>query len=125
MNAQNEVKQTVSIIVAPEGVDLETAERIRSRFYTNMAENGEAAPSCDLTLRLDAEGLSLLSEGQMLKGDFVRLLPRLKWNNLSKELLVRAARIKDHTHTLTAIDATAGLGEDSLLLAAAGPVPPT
>ena len=85
-----------------------------------MAENGEAAPSCDLTLRLDAEGLSLLSEGQMLKGDFVRLLPRLKWNNLSKELLVRAARIKDHTHTLTAIDATAGLGEDSLLLAAAG-----
>ena len=48
------------------------------------------------------------------------MLPRLKQNNLSKELLVKAAKIKDPDHPLIAVDATAGLGEDSILLAAAG-----
>lgn len=64
------------------------------------------------------EGLALVSEGQVLLGDFTRLLPRLK--RLQTELLVKAAKIKNPEGELTAVDATAGLGEDSLLLAAAG-----
>jgi len=71
-------------------------------------------------LRRDEEGLALVSEGLALRGDFTRLIPRLKRNNLSKELLVRAAKIKGAGGELTAVDATAGLGEDSLILAAAG-----
>ena len=57
-----------------------------------------------------------------IRGDLVRLLPRLKPGRLQRELLVRAARIKDPRMPgrPTAVDATAGLGEDSLLLAAAG-----
>ncbi|MBP3894191.1 MAG: class I SAM-dependent methyltransferase [Atopobiaceae bacterium] len=47
------------------------------------------------------------------------MLPRLRQPNLSRELLVRAARVKGVAHPM-AVDATAGLGEDSLLLAAAG-----
>ena len=39
---------------------------------------------------------------------------------MSKELLARAAKIKDAEKPLVALDATAGLGEDSLILAAAG-----
>lgn len=74
----------------------------------------------DLSLKFDENGLALVSDGQVLRGDFTRMLPRLKNNNLSQELLVRAARIKDPQAPLTAIDATAGMGEDSLLLAAAG-----
>ena len=79
-----------------------------------MSDNNE------LTLQRDADGLYLESDGQVLRGDFTRMLPRLKQGRLSGELLVKAAKIKNADHPLTAIDATAGMGEDSLLLAAAG-----
>ena len=71
-------------------------------------------------LRLDETGLSLCdADGLTIRGDFSKLLPRLKPNNLNGELLVKAARIKGNDAPI-AVDATAGLGEDSLLLAAAG-----
>lgn len=76
--------------------------------------------SSELILQQTENGLALISDGQELRGDFTRMLPRLKANNLSQELLVRAAKIKDPAGPLTAIDGTAGLGDDSLLLAAAG-----
>lgn len=41
-------------------------------------------------------------------------------NNLNRELLVKAAKRKNYNYTPVVVDATAGLGEDSLLLAAAG-----
>ena len=63
-----------------------------------------------LVLNRDENGLSLHWEDQVLRGDFTRMLPRLKNNNLSKELLVKAAKIKDSDHPLMAVDATAGLG---------------
>ena len=110
---------------------------------------GEALPVAEgLTLQRDENGLFLESDGQILRGDFTRMLPRIKASNLSSELLVKAAKIKaakaavsapsasaapvlaaastagsvsiPAATPLTAIDATAGLGEDSLLLAAAG-----
>lgn len=54
-----------------------------------------------------------------LCGDFTRMLPRLRQGRLQQELLVRAARMRGVDEP-TAVDCTAGLGEDSLLLAAAG-----
>lgn len=72
-----------------------------------------------LELRQDEHGLALVGDGMELRGDFSRLLPRLRHDRVGRELLVRAARIKGLAHP-TVIDATAGLGEDSLLLAAAG-----
>lgn len=54
-----------------------------------------------------------------LRGDFSRMLPRLRQGRLQQELLVKAARIKG-AEAPTAVDCTAGLGEDSLLLAAVG-----
>ena len=74
----------------------------------------------ELTLVRDEEGLALVGEGQMLRGDFTRMLPRIKAGRLNSELLVKAAKIKKAEGELNAVDATAGLGEDSLLLAAAG-----
>ncbi len=47
------------------------------------------------------------------------MLPRLRQDRLHRELLVRAARVRG-ADAPTAVDATAGLGEDALLLAAAG-----
>ena len=66
------------------------------------------------------KGLTLVGDGMELRGDFTGMIRRLKQNNLSRELLVRTAKIKGKQGNLTAIDATAGLGEDALLLAAAG-----
>lgn len=70
-------------------------------------------------LRRDADGLALVGDGMVLRADLSRLLPRLRPDRLGRELLVRAARVRG-VEAPTAIDATAGLGEDSLLLAAAG-----
>ena len=73
-----------------------------------------------VVLRRDEMGVALVGDGMELRGDFSRMRARLKPANLRRELLVRAARIKGVGEAPTAIDATAGLGEDSLLLAAAG-----
>ncbi|MDO4891637.1 MAG: class I SAM-dependent methyltransferase [Coriobacteriaceae bacterium] len=66
------------------------------------------------------QGLALVDGDQVLRADFTRMLGRLRPQNLSRELLVRAARVRGEDGRLRAVDATAGLGEDSLLLAAAG-----
>lgn len=71
-------------------------------------------------LREDEQGLALVSDGLVLRCDFVRMLPRLRKGNLQRELLVRAARVCGVDGPLRVVDATAGLGEDALLLAAAG-----
>lgn len=104
--------QSISVVIAPNCAEMETAKRIKEKFDTGVQS--------DVTLQLDEDGLALISDGQMLRGDFTRMLPRLKQNNLSQELLVRTAKIKEPNGPLLAIDATAGMGEDSLLLAAAG-----
>ena len=107
------MNETIRInLCIADGANPETAAQITDRFQHDA--------TADLTLRLDESGLALLSDDQMLQGDFTRMLPRLKHHNLTGELLVRAAKIKDAAHELLAVDATAGLGEDSLLLAAAG-----
>lgn len=68
------------------------------------------------------EGLTLTDGDLEICPDFVHLLGRLRRDNLSHELLVKAARLKGlpAEYTPTLLDATAGFGEDSLLLAAAG-----
>lgn len=65
------------------------------------------------------EGLTLTDGVMSIRGDFARLLPRLSQQRLNRELIVRAARIKGKADPV-AVDATAGLGDDSFLLAAAG-----
>lgn len=73
-----------------------------------------------LALVRDDGGLALTDGTMIVRGDFAHMKPRLKESALSRELLVRAAKVKGAGETLEAIDATAGLGEDAFLLAAAG-----
>lgn len=101
----------IALSVAPELAETEAAAQLRAQF-------SPVQPEDTLFLRLDAAGLSMVSGETSLRGDFSHLLPRLR--HLSSELLVRAARLKDAKDAPTAIDATAGLGEDSFFLAAAG-----
>jgi len=65
-------------------------------------------------------GLFLTDGSLSINVDFREMLPRLKQSNLQRELLVKAARIKGQEMPQTIVDATAGFGEDSLILAAAG-----
>lgn len=70
-------------------------------------------------LSVDATGLSLTDGDQTMRGDFTKLQKRLQYHNLTHELLVKATKVKGR-EKLRIIDATAGMGEDSLLLAASG-----
>ncbi len=101
----------IRLEIGPGMEDSPIAQYLRQQF---TRETG------DRVLRLDAEGLCLVSEGQTLRGDFARLLPRLKGGRIGSELLYKAAKIKGSEGPLWAVDATAGLGEDSLVLAASG-----
>jgi len=100
--------------------DIIAAELLSKKFDVGITHEMPEQSFTGLALRIDGGGLSLIGGGQALYGDFSHLLPRAKQNNLGGELLVKAAKIKGAADGLTAIDATAGLGEDSFLLAAAG-----
>jgi 16S rRNA (guanine1516-N2)-methyltransferase len=89
-----------------------------------MSRDAETGLSASLPEGLSLErvdgALTLVAEdGLSMRGDFTRELRRLRPANVSRELLVRAARVRGCEHP-RAVDATAGMGEDSLLLAAAG-----
>ncbi len=81
----------------------------------------ELARAAGLELVRTEQGLGLTDGVMTLRGDLAEMLPRLRRDNLQREMLVRAARIREFSGEMpAAVDATAGLGEDSILLAAAG-----
>ena len=86
-----------------------------------MTPEVEAAlEEAGLELRRAGDGaLVLAGDGMELRADLSSMAPRLRPDRLGRELLVRAARVRG-ADAPTAVDATAGLGEDALLLAAAG-----
>ncbi len=94
------------------GQDISIKEAPDQRASAQHLEGG-------IILKHDAEGLSLVKNGMSIRADFYPLLSRISHNKLHRELLVRAAKIKGAQNPI-AIDATAGFGEDSFLLAAAG-----
>ncbi|MBQ7153806.1 MAG: class I SAM-dependent methyltransferase [Clostridia bacterium] len=93
------------------------AERI-SRLTGLPVSDAENRPS--LYLLADEDGLSLTDGNVSLRGDFSKMLRRTGLQNLRNELLIRAAAGKGIGPDARAVDATAGLGEDSFLLAAFG-----
>ena len=82
---------------------------------SGTAGSGTAGAALQQTER----GLALVGDGMELICDLSRMLQRIAPGKINRELLVRAAKVKGCAAP-TAIDATAGFGEDALLLAAAG-----
>lgn len=76
--------------------------------------------SFETVLKYDETGAYLTDGTLTMRGDLSSMIPRLKPQNLNGELIVKAAKLKSHAGTPVLLDATAGMGEDSLLLAAAG-----
>lgn len=102
------------------GGDAARAQELAARLGVPVVPVGTAAAVGGLCLLVGEKGLSLEGDGMSLAADLSRMVPRLRAGNLNRELVVRAARIRGAAGPLTAVDATAGMGEDSLLLAAAG-----
>lgn len=103
-----------------QGGDANKAEELARHLGVSLANNTTPEDEAMTTLVVDERGVSLVAHGMELRGDFERMIPRLDGRNLHRELVVRAAKLKGFSDAPWAIDATAGLGEDSLLLAAAG-----
>lgn len=81
-----------------------------------------AGPAADfeLILRFEQGCLSLEGDGLSMKADFLRMKKRVQPGKWEHELLVKAVRIHGHKTPLRVLDCTAGMGEDALILAAAG-----
>lgn len=102
------------MIYAGEGASADAVSALSRRVGAPVSEK----PGEELTLVLSRDGLSLVGFGLTLRGDFEEMLRRLTNGRLSHEMLVKLA--KTSAPHPTAVDATAGMGEDALLLAAAG-----
>ena len=111
-------------IYVAEGGDRAQAEKLADRLGCPILyqsdQSGEPEAADGLLLCYDAQGLTLQGDGLSMQGDFHHMIPRLKPGNLSREFLVKTSKLKNLGEHPIAIDATAGMGEDSLLLAAAG-----
>lgn len=79
-----------------------------------------AAAQAGLRLERQQDVLCLTDGELTLAADLRSMLPRIKSKRFGQELLVKAVRIKGEGNNITVVDATAGLGEDSLVMAAAG-----
>ena len=96
------------------GGQRDMAESFARRTGAEIVEN----PGEYLTVMFDSKGVSLAGFGLTYQGDFENMLHRVTNGRLQHEMLVRAA--KSEKPGRRAIDATAGMGEDAVLLAAQG-----
>lgn len=122
------------------------AARKRAEFYAGiwgaplvtLTAQRPARPD-ELIVEFSEEGVALLADGMRNQGDFERFLGRLRPGCWEREMLIKTARFRKKEQTadplsespgkdkkrprpngLRALDATAGMGEDALILAAAG-----
>lgn len=115
----NNSLESLRIVVEDEAF-LERAMKLSEEINVPIVSLAEAAKEDCLYLKYTERGL-VLTDGKLeLIGDLKDMARRVKKSNLQSEMLVKASKIKSTDHPLIAVDATAGLGEDSLLLAAAG-----
>ena len=103
-----------------EGADATEAEELSRAIGAPLLDEPYDPSVHTLAVLFDSKGMAL-SDGRMeLRLDFAAKLPRLKPGRVRQELLVRAAKVATGRTRPRAVDATAGLGEDALLLTAAG-----
>ena len=92
----------------------------KEQFEKLYTEAEGLAKNRGLFLERREERIILSDSEKEIGVSFDDMKKRLKHNNLTHELLVKAAKPAALEAPLTAVDATAGLGEDAILLAAAG-----
>ena len=98
----------------------EKAKSIANKLKVDIIDDKDSINDDNLILNISSNGLYLINKNMILHGDFTKNMKRLSPNKIQSELLIKASKIKGKKEDLIAVDATAGLGEDSLLLATAG-----
>ena len=105
-----EKAQQFSAVLSSRGVsvNLEVVEKLNARFFRLNPE---------LALCVDQDGLWLCANGMKMQPDWQAEVGRLKRASLKSEMIARACNLAEKPKL---IDATAGLGNDSLLMAYLG-----
>ena len=109
---ENQIKNLT--VCVGKGGQRDMAEAFARRTGTPVSDKA----GDELTLLFDSSGVSLTGYGLTFRGDFEQMLHRLTNGRLQHEMLVHIS--KTEKEFPRAVDATAGMGEDSILLAAAG-----
>lgn len=91
--------------------------QIRGKFNQKMRQHLSDAHRCPILLLEDKNKLSLMSAGLSVAPEWDKLQRRVVSAGRKSELLLQAAKI---TAESIVIDATAGFGHDSLILASSG-----
>ena len=89
-------------------VNIKIVEKLNARFLRLNPK---------MALCVDDAGLSLSANGMKMQPDWKAEIPRLKRASLKSEMIARACNISEKP---SLIDATAGLGHDTLLMAHLG-----
>lgn len=105
-----EKAQQYAVVLSSRGVlvNIELVEKLNARFLRLNPE---------LALCVDACGLWLCANGMKMQPDWKAEVGRLKRASLKSEMIARACNLGEKPKL---IDATAGLGHDSLLMAQLG-----
>ena len=98
----------------------ERAMELADRLGAEICSRTDEICGDERYLLLDGKGLALIQGKMELRGDFRNMIKRVLGGRLQHEKLLRAVRFREDVHGMLAVDATAGLGEDSFILAAAG-----
>ena len=102
--------QSYQTVLSSRGVvvNIEIVEKLNARFLRLNPK---------MALCVDDAGLSLSANGMKMQPDWKAEIPRLKRASLKSEMIARACNISEKP---SLIDATAGLGHDTLLMAHLG-----
>ena len=105
-----EEAQSYQTVLSSRGVsvNVEIIEKLNARFLRLNPE---------IAICVDTSGLSLCANGMKMQPDWKAEIPRLKRASIKSEMIARACNIAEKP---SLIDATAGLGHDTLLMACLG-----
>ncbi len=96
------------------------ASALSEHLHTELVEDEALITPETLYLSVGEQGLSLRQGDLSLQADLTKMIPRVKGLMWQHEPLAKAVKLKNLPENPLAIDATAGFGEDSMILAAAG-----
>ncbi|MDO4460585.1 MAG: class I SAM-dependent methyltransferase [Clostridia bacterium] len=105
-----------AVCIQGKKVDTDRAKRIAEKFGAELVTEIPTDKFAKYIL-MDKTGISFVSGKNTLKGDFNNMLRRVSDGRLEHEILLKATKPQPGEK---AVDCTAGLGEDSFILAAAG-----
>ncbi len=96
------------------------ASALSEHLHTEMVTDPAHITPETLYLSVGDQGISLRQGDLSLQADLTKMIPRVKGQMWQHEPLAKAAKLKNLPENPLAIDATAGFGEDSMILAAVG-----